>query len=362
MGPETDNPKKPPLLVLCRYERGGASSRLRFFNPLQRNPAVRFSGLIKPFFMETYLRWRHRHQPLAFFLYLHCLVRRMVFLVCLKNRPNAWIEIELLPGLPFWIENLFLTHCLGKVLLDLDDGFHSRYRSPLPLRLLLGNKMEKLMARVDGVTVGNDFLQSFARGCGAREVRLLRTPVDTTRLTPGPRSPRDRVVIGWIGSPSTAPYLRMLAPVLRPLSEHHGLVFHIMGSGPIDFDVGLKPEFFEWSVADECGFLQQLDIGIAPQEPTEWARGKSFYKISQYMAAGIPVVASDNEVSRSLVDAGENGFLARTTGEWIIALETLINDAALRQRMGRANRIRAVDDFSLESRSADFRQILSSLS
>jgi glycosyltransferase involved in cell wall biosynthesis len=92
--------------------------------------------------------------------------------------------------------------------------------------------------------------------------------------------------------------------------------------------------------------LAGCDIGIMPLADTEWERGKCAFKILQYMAAGLPVVASPVGVNRSIVTA-EVGFLAETPEEWTRTLTLLIGDAGLRARMGAAGRAKVAREFSL---------------
>ncbi|UPT73609.1 MAG: glycosyltransferase [Elusimicrobiota bacterium] len=70
--------------------------------------------------------------------------------------------------------------------------------------------------------------------------------------------------------------------------------------------------------------------------------------VLEAMAAGLPVVASDNPGNRSAVVDGETGFLARTEVELLERCQQLIDDAPLRLRLGAAGRERVRREFSLE--------------
>jgi len=91
-----------------------------------------------------------------------------------------------------------------------------------------------------------------------------------------------------------------------------------------------------------------MDIGIMPLPDSPWARGKCGYKLIQYMACGLPVVASPVGVNRQIVEHGVNGFLAETDDEWREALATLVADPDLRRRMGAAGRKKVEADYSLQ--------------
>ena len=107
-------------------------------------------------------------------------------------------------------------------------------------------------------------------------------------------------------------------------------------------------DLVKWTQEGEVPFLQTLDVGIMPLTDTPWARGKCGYKLIQYMACGLPVVASPVGVNRDIVEHGVNGFLAETDAEWRSAIETLLADGELRRRMGAAGRRKVEEHYSLQ--------------
>ena len=103
-----------------------------------------------------------------------------------------------------------------------------------------------------------------------------------------------------------------------------------------------------WDEATEVDMLQQLDAGIMPLPDSPWERGKCGFKLIQYMACGLPVVASPVGVNREIVEQGVNGFFASTPEEWEQALRTLLLDTILRERMGQAGRKKVEERYSLQ--------------
>jgi glycosyltransferase involved in cell wall biosynthesis len=180
----------------------------------------------------------------------------------------------------------------------------------------------------------------------AANVFELPSPVDCDRYRPSDRSGAARVVVGWIGNPSTSRYLHPILPVCRRLAARHPeLSFEAVGADP---DADLDPfRVRPWSLDSELVHLGDFDIGIMPLDDDPWARGKAGYKLLQYMACGIPSVASPVGVNPGLLRGGACGLLAAGEEEWEQALSTLIADAALRRRMGEAGLAFVRSEYSL---------------
>jgi glycosyltransferase involved in cell wall biosynthesis len=87
----------------------------------------------------------------------------------------------------------------------------------------------------------------------------------------------------------------------------------------------------------------------------EWAQGKCAFKLIQYMACGIPVIASHVGANADVVTP-ECGFLARTSSDWERAFEELYDHPEIRYAMGRAGRARVEKHYSLANNA----QILAS--
>jgi glycosyltransferase involved in cell wall biosynthesis len=84
-----------------------------------------------------------------------------------------------------------------------------------------------------------------------------------------------------------------------------------------------------------------------PLEDDAIQRGKCGLKLLQYMAAGLPTVASPVGVNAVILQPGTTGYAARTETEWRDGLVTLIRDAGQRATFGQAARQRCVQDYSI---------------
>jgi len=112
--------------------------------------------------------------------------------------------------------------------------------------------------------------------------------------------------------------------------------------------LGLPMTSIAWTEQTEVASISSFDIGIMPLLDGSFERGKCGYKLIQYMACGLPVVASPVGVNCQIVEHGVNGFLAETPEQWEQALQTLLADADLRQRMGQAGRKKVEQEYCIQ--------------
>ncbi|GHE76999.1 hypothetical protein GCM10019059_40240 [Camelimonas fluminis] len=214
--------------------------------------------------------------------------------------------------------------------------------------MVLGRKIDRVMARSALVMAGNPYLADRAHKAGATWVEIVPTVVDADAYDTSPRREVDgRPRIGWIGSPSTwTQYMLPMLPMLSNLAERYGAALRVVGAGPRAEGNGI--ENLPWSEEGESGLIQSMDIGLMPLDDSPWSRGKCGYKIIQYMACGLPVVASPVGVNAEIVEDGVTGFLATTETEWGTAIGRLLSDPDLRHRMGMAGRRRMEEHYSLQ--------------
>ena len=160
--------------------------------------------------------------------------------------------------------------------------------------------------------------------------------------------------LGWIGTSGNLRYLEVAAAGLRRLAEQidfelHIIVPEIEPLADINLE-GVKVRHVPWQKETEVDQLRQLDVGIMSLFAAEdWDRYKCGLKLIQYMAAGIPAVATPVGVNASIIDHGRNGFLAESDDDWATHLRTLASDLALRQSIGNAARETAAAKYSIEA-------------
>ena len=335
-------------LFLTKYSREGASSRYRF---LQYVPYLASQGIAcesSPLTDAAYLAHLYAKKRGSALDYLKALGRRLAAMTRAGRYDVVVIEYEALPFFPPVFERLLKR--LGiPYIVNYDDAVFYRYSQhpSLVVRSLLGKKIDTVMREADLVIAGNSFLADYAAGSGARRVEIMPTAVDLARYPQKPAANNHVFTIGWIGSPSTTKYLETIAPALAQVCRTGGAKVVLIGAGPTGL-AGVPAEVRQWSEETEVADLSSCDVGIMPLDNGLWERGKCGLKTIQYMACGLPVVVSPVGVNSEIVEEGVNGFLAHDNAAWIRALTRLRDDPQLRRAMGKAGRLKAEANYSLQ--------------
>jgi glycosyltransferase involved in cell wall biosynthesis len=209
----------------------------------------------------------------------------------------------------------------------------------------------------DAFACGNEYLASFCRDAG-KPVLIAPSPVQLEV----PRTARVRgrpLRVGWIGAPANLPSLATLAPALRELAARRRFVLVVISEAAVSLP-GIPTEHVPWSLEQQEQAISQLDVGIMPLEDSPWSRGKCSYKLLQYMAAGVPVVASAVGMNVELVRDGENGLLARDTPSWVAALARLLDpeDDGFARRLGAAGRRTVEEGYGYSFQARRWRDFL----
>jgi glycosyltransferase involved in cell wall biosynthesis len=330
------------VLYLARYGRLGASSRIRGYQYLPYLENAGIEVVVAPLLPDQYLTMLYEGRKPALGTVFASYARRLQDILQCQRFDALWLEYEAFPWLPGWLEVLLLR---GRTpyLVDYDDAIFHRYdlHSSTFVRGCLGSKIDAVMRYAAVVTCGNPYLADRAQRAGAQRVEVLPTVVDLARYAggevPGRQSLREIPVIGWIGSPATSHYLEQIHKPLADLSRDGRVRVQLVGARDPNWS-DVSYEILPWSEETEAALIKQMDIGVMPLPDSPWERGKCGYKLIQYMACEKPVVASPVGVNNQIVTHGVNGFLAESSEQWKSALERLIDDALLRQRMGAEGR------------------------
>jgi len=245
-----------------------------------------------------------------------------------------------------------LRACAKRIVYDFDDAVHLAPPHPLrgPWRLLEERtQVRSLIRTADLVLAGNDWLASESENSNTV---VFPTVVDTERFVPAEHAP-DRYRVGWMGSPSTVACLAPASDALAPLADAE---ICLVGA-PATYCPPFRADIREWSYTTEVMELQRMSVGIMPLLKDDWMRGKCALKALQYMACGVPCVATPFGAALGIIRHGENGLFADTPGEWRDAF-ALLRDPAARRRIGMAGRATVESRFSLMAAAPRLRKLI----
>ena len=331
------------VLGLALYGPLAASTRYRLGQYVPGLAATGINLEIHSLLGDGYLRrtFQGRSPPLGYLLRKGC--QRLGVLLRRRDFDVVILYGELLPLIPGWLERALLPM---PYLYDFDDAFFLKYRTGRMrlLRPMLGDKFSTVIAGAAAITAGNAYLAGYARAIN-HETFVLPTVVDTSRYVPMPRPAGAPFTVGWMGSPSTAPYLLQLTETLSRLGREGPLRLVVVGGNAPQIP-GIEIEEVAWSEETEVDWINRFDVGVMPLPDSEWARGKCAFKLIQYMACGVPVVASRVGANQDVLTK-ECGFMAADSDEWTAALRQLRDQPELRASMGASGRDRIVAQFSL---------------
>jgi len=356
------------MLVLCPYPEGVApGQRLKFEQYYDDWRAMGFDIRLSPF-MDMAM-WRVLYAPghlaAKAFGVVKGYWRRTRDLFRLRGYDVVYVHMWATPFGTTLFERM-VRKLSKRLIFDLEDNVllstsTDKVENPNPiLRYIKGNgKPRYLVAASDHVITSSPFLNDQCLDMNRRRAcTYISSSVDTDRFLPAtPYSNERPVTIGWTGTFSTRPMLDLLRGVFQRLAER--VPFRLRVIGNFDYALpGVDLTVIRWTAEREVADLQEIDIGVYPLPVDDWVMGKSGLKAIQYMAFGLPIVATAVGTTPILIAHGENGLLVRTEDEWLTALESLIRDPALRRRLGTAARESAARNYSVHAVARDYRRVI----
>jgi hypothetical protein len=344
-------------LMACSHSRDDPASRFRVLHYLPHLTAAGWQVEHRPNVPSRYRRLRLWPRP------ARSLERRISVGLRRWNRLRdiraaagcdvVFVNRDLLEGNIAWERRLIAAN--PRVVFDFDDAI---YLGP--------EKREHIgwiCRQAAWVTPGNETLAAFARSFTDR-VTVIPSTVPTERYELHPGTAGDDAAggpmrVGWLGSDLSIretlfPHWELLGRLQRAIGFEFVICSRPRPTPPSET---VRWQFVEWSPTVEERIGRHIDIGIMPLVDEPFQRGKCGMKLLQYMAAGLPVVASAVGVNTDIVAPGETGFLATTEADWHTALAALAASPARRRAYGRAGRARCEQSYSTSHWAGQLLQI-----
>ena len=254
-----------------------------------------------------------------------------------------------MPFSNIFFEKLFIKFS-KKIIYDIDDLVFLLKTSKenwIASYLKSSEKYFYLMKKSNFVITCTPYLNQIASKYNTKTIDISST-INTEKYNFKNCKNSKQLVLGWSGSYSTGPYLKLIEEVIQYVVLKHNLKLLVIGAKK-KYIKNVVHELIPWNAESEVEDLKKIDIGLYPLPDEEWVYGKSGLKAIQFMALGIPVVASAIGANYRVIDNGVNGFLAKNYNDWINSIDILCKNFSLREKMGKNARDKVVKNFSIES-------------
>lgn len=283
--------------------------------------------------------------------------RRFAILFSLSKYDFIFIHREAAPIGPPIFEWVISKVFNKRIIYDFDDAIW--LSDPSESRLLAILKWKKKIGQICKwsykISCGNAYLANFAKEYNDNVV-VNPTTIDTLNVHQPelyPHAKSDKLTIGWTGTHSTLFYLKSFIPIIKNIERDYNLEFLVIANRKPEFELS-SLRFIPWNAQTEIKDLLQIDIGIMPLTDDQWSVGKCGFKALQFMALGIPCLASPVGVNKQIIKNDVNGILCETDEDWEKGLRLLIKDASKRKSLGTKGRETVKEEYSVDSNTTNF--------
>ena len=354
------------VVIVCPHPKDVApGQRLKYEQYINDWENNGFIVDVKPFMTDRFwsIVYKKGYYFEKVFWTIYGYLRRVKLLFMLRKYDLSYIFLWVTPfGTPLF-ERVYCFFS-NKVIYDIDDlVYHKDHKSEANsfLAILKGRKKPiYLMKRSNHVITCTPHLDSFVRKFNSNTTDISST-INTANYVPVNKYSNDDVLtIGWSGSHSTSKYVYLLQDVLLELSKKYKFKLLVIGDPTFHIE-GLDCESIMWVEKTEVKDLQRIDIGIYPLPNEEWVLGKSGLKALQYMALGIPTIASAIGANHRVIEDTISGKLVDSNEDWKRALEEYLLNPDLRKEHGLKARERVESFYSIKANEPVYLEVINSV-
>lgn len=233
---------------------------------------------------------------------------------------------------------MWLRKFSRKIIFNFDDAVMYSDKNPQRRSRSHFVPFRRSVKLADLVICGSSYLAEHARPFNANvEVLPLGLKVsDYQAVSAAGADGKVRLV--WVGSESTLSYLKGIKPAIERVgARFDNVALRIICDHFLTFE-NVPVEERPWSKETLGTDLATSNIGLAPLPDNPFTRGKCSFKVLEYSAAGLAVIASPVGTNAEHVRDGVTGFLAKSNDDWVSRITQLIENAQLREEMGNRGR------------------------
>lgn len=354
------------IVIICPHPEGVApGQRLKYEQYFQHFRENGYDITVESFMTKRFwdIVYKKGNILEKFFWTAYGYVKRILLLPFLPFYDGVYIFLNVTPfGFPL-LERLYLK-LNPNVIYDIDDlvflGNTSKVNSLVSL-LKRPEKYTYLMQQAKHVIVCTPYLEKFALERNTQVTDISSTINTDTYIPVNPYNNDKPLVIGWSGSHSTLKYFYLLKDILLELKKQYEFKVLVFGVEECHID-GLEIEVVPFQESLEVSTLQRLDIGLYPLPLDEqWVYGKSGLKALQYMALGVPTVATSIGANLRIIENNVSGILVTSKDEWLTVLEQLLNDPQMRKQIGMSGHEKVRKEYSIHANKDAYLNVLNTV-
>ena len=350
------------IVFFTKYTPAGASSRYRVYQYLPYFKEAGFKTSVKPLFTDEYIGNLFGRKRISRTYVLRRYWRRIMDVMRVSNNDLVYIEYELLPYFPAWLELLLKVRGIPYVV-DYDDAiFHTYDSHPNRIiRKLFSGKIPWVMKNAQTVITGSEYLTNFATRFNSSVIEIPTSlNIDKYKGVEPVGKNESIFTIGWIGSPTNSRNIIDILPVFKRFFKTHAARLILVG-----FDTSLSGqfknlpvEFLNWNEANEIGIIRSFDVGIMPLEEMLFTKGKCGFKLIQYMASGIPTISTALPANIN-INKDKLNLITHDHDEWVACLDKVFTQREYYKEVGKSNIQLAEIHYSIQSNHKIFIDIFS---
>lgn len=353
------------ILVISPHPEGFApGQRLKYEQYFEYFKKNDIEVVVSPFISEQFLKIIYSKGYILHKIYftISGYFQRIKDIFRIKKYDGLYIFLYVTPFGPPIFEWVY-TKIQPNFIYDIDDLVYLKRKNrenPMAEKLRGRSKIPFLIKRAKHVITCTPYLDEYAKNFNLNTTDISST-IDTDKYIPKIKKVESlNITLGWSGSHSTVNYLNMLENVLHQIQAKYGVKILVIGDASFSI-TNVSVEAINWSLSTEVEDLKRIDIGLYPLPDEKWVYGKSGLKALQYMALGIPTIATAVGANFRIIEDGISGFLVENEIQWYNTIEKLILDPNLRTEIGLRGRERVEKFYSIKANQDKYLNILKSL-
>jgi len=311
------------IIFFPKYTKSGPSSRYRTYQYINYYKEAGITCKLYPLFNDRYINELYTSRRVSLINLLYSIIRRIIIVLCIKKRSVIFIEYELLPYFPVFLEWYIRKVKKVKYILDYDDAIFHNYdrHNSVIIRFLLKNKISYIVKYADFIVTGSPYLTNYMLNYNAKCIEIPTSiNLDNYKYCTVNKNDFKNVVftIGWIGSKTTSINLINILPSIRALGKSTDYKLALIGfdTNLISYLDGINYEIIRWDQNTEVSEINKFDVGIMPLDDTDFNKGKCGFKLIQYMACAKITVSTPTETNISINKNNDNLY-AISVDDWL---------------------------------------------